>query len=59
MVSFEWGCKSLKREVLRLADSLRMTMLVAWSVRRFEERSSRNGVLAGMRKILRKKDAAK
>ncbi len=24
--------KSLKREILRLADSLRMTMLIAWSV---------------------------
>ncbi len=31
-ISFEWGGKMLKREILRLADSLRMTMLIAWSV---------------------------
>jgi hypothetical protein len=52
----------LKRESLsdkvgiedRLADSLRMTMLVAWSVRRFKERSSTDGG-RGMRKVLRRR----
>ena len=44
----------MKREILRLADSLRMTMLIAWSVGRL---SFKNGDACGKAENLEKMSA--